>query len=84
MAKLNSTIGISDRDYDGGESHSISTRQIDNGWVTDISTSNSNTGKYECSQTFSKDRPRISAPVLKGGMKAGNPMSVVKSMLKGY
>jgi hypothetical protein len=67
MAKrLNDTASLAAKPLGAGESHSISTRKIDNGYITTTSSCNEATGEYRSSQTFTKNPPRITPPAVDG------------------
>jgi hypothetical protein len=59
MARLNDTIAIVRKGLDAELQHSICTKQIDNGWLTEISRYNQETGEYTCETTYSQNQPRI-------------------------
>lgn len=62
MAKrrLNDTAAvIAGPSYGAGESHHISTRKIDNGWLVEQSVCNERTGEYRSSCNFTPTQPRL-------------------------
>lgn len=64
---LNNTAALVSRGPDGGEEHSISVRKIENGFLTRQSSYNPGTGECHSSETFSKSRPEIRPPRVRGG-----------------
>lgn len=61
MAKrrLNDTAVLALAAPRGGESHSISTREIENGWLIESSVCNERTGTYRHSTRFVETPPRV-------------------------
>ena len=57
--RLNDTSAIRGIPLLQNEDHSISVRQIDNGYITRTSHNNPQTGEYRCAETFSASEPRI-------------------------
>ena len=57
----------------GEGSVSVSTRKIDNGYVTDISRTNAQ-GAYEHTETFHKQRPGVAIELNEGPEPTGNSM----------
>lgn len=55
---LNSSRVLAERSPRGGESHHISTRKIDNGYLIEKSTC-TETGEYRSSCEFSSEAPKI-------------------------
>ena len=72
--RLNDTASLATRPFEAGESHSISTRKIDNGYLTCTSTYNPRTGECRSAETFSRNPPRIIAPRV-DGRSGANPDS---------
>lgn len=90
MAKrLSDTAAIAARaphrqQSDEAESHSICVRPISNGYVVQHSSSKGN--RYECSETYSKDRPVIAlddptGPADGGGNSLRDAVSIAKGRL---
>jgi hypothetical protein len=77
-SRLNDTSAIIERGLSAGESHSISTRKIDNGYVTSVSTCNPTTGSYDHAEVFTANPPNISPPKLDGrqGASVDKPTSL--------
>ena len=57
--RLNDTAAIASAPPRGGESHHISTREIENGWLVESSVCNERTGEYRSSTKFVETAPRI-------------------------
>lgn len=74
MAKrLSDTARLASTPSDPGESHSISSRKIDNGYLVSQSSYNPGTGAYTCAERFVKNPPRLMPPKLDGRQgSAGN------------
>lgn len=64
--RLSDTAALTQRPFAAGEDHSISSRKIENGYLTRVSTCNSHTGEYKSSEHFTKNPPRITAPKMDG------------------
>lgn len=66
MAKrLNDTAAIAARPPGHGQSHTVSCREIENGYITEVCESNQATGKYSRREMFSKSAPDIQPPKVK-------------------
>ena len=63
MSRLSDTRALVEGPARGGESHHISTRKIDNGFLIEKSVC-TNTGEYKTSTEFSKDAPRVQTKVV--------------------
>lgn len=75
--RLNDTSALVGRPLEPGESHSICTEKIDNGYLTRVSTYNPATGENREAKKFSETPPQIEAPTGKPGNPApdqGNPL----------
>jgi hypothetical protein len=61
MAKrrLNDTAALVTRPPGSGESHGVSVRKIDNGYMISQHSSNERTGEYSCTESYSERAPRI-------------------------
>ena len=59
MARLNDTIALVRKGLEAENQHSICTHKIDNGWLTETSSFNQETGEYQCSTSFSEKQPNI-------------------------
>lgn len=58
--RLSDTDAISHRMAgSNGAHHSISTRQIDNGWLIETSSCDPHTGRYSSSTKYAQNQPRI-------------------------
>jgi hypothetical protein len=57
--RLNDTAALASKPLGAGESHSISTRKIDNGYVVTTSSCNPDTGGYSSTERFTASAPRI-------------------------
>lgn len=82
MAKrrLNDTAAIVDS-AGSGASHSISTRQIDNGWITESYSHDPATGQCKSASVFSKHQPRIMpARVARSGSAPDSGSSLRRTM----
>ena len=66
MARLNDTEALVARPFEPGDSHSITTRKVDNGFVTCVTTYDARTQQCKTAETFSKNPPRIVAPRVDG------------------
>jgi hypothetical protein len=75
MARLNDTQALTERPFAAGESHSISTRKIDNGYLTSVTTCNPNTKEYKTAEVFTKNPPKIMAPRMDGRQRGPAPDS---------
>lgn len=62
MGKLNNTAAIATRPLAAGESKTVSTRQIDNGFIVCETVCNSKTGEYRSTERFEAKAPRIAEP----------------------
>lgn len=87
MAKLNNTIALSSRGAGGGESHTVSTRKIDNGYLIRCESYNAGTGECHSTETFSRGRPEVTAPKVKGAAgelaDSRNALADANACLKG-
>lgn len=87
MARLNDTIGLSSRGAGGGESHTVSTRKIDNGYLVCRESYNSGTGECHRTEMFSRGKPEISPAKIRGaaGQMADsrNALADANACLKG-
>lgn len=76
--RLNDTQALVARGLDAGQSHSISTRKIDNGYVTSVSTCDPMTGRYDHAELFTANPPNIKPPRIDGrqGASVDSPSSL--------
>lgn len=85
--RLNDTSSLVNRPFAAGEDHSISTRKIDNGYLTRVSTCNPETGEYKSAEVFTKGQPRITAPRIDGrqggSVDSGNSLREAREYLGG-
>lgn len=75
--RLNDTASIVEKPLEGNECHSISTRKIDNGYLTCTNYYNSRTGESRSAEKFTPEAPRIKPPTSRGGNVSpdqGNPL----------
>lgn len=57
--RLSDTASLTNSPAEAGESHHISTRKIDNGYIVNQSTCNPRTGEYRSSEAFMATPPRV-------------------------
>lgn len=62
--RLNDTAALVERPPGAGESHRISCRKIENGFLTSVHSFNDGTGKCTEKEVFTKEYPRIRPPEL--------------------
>jgi hypothetical protein len=83
MAKrLNDTAAIAARPPGHGVSHTVSCREIENGYVTEVCENNQGTGKYLRKEIFSKNPPDIQPPrvrAVEGRASLGDAVDYLKS-----
>lgn len=85
-SRLNDTGALVSSPRDGGESHSVSTRKIDNGYIVSQSRTDPRTGEYSYTEQFTDKQPKITPAKVAGGPSpdAGNSLAdTVKYMNKG-
>ncbi len=64
--RLNDTEALVVRPFAGGEEHSISSRKIENGYLTRTSSYNPGTGECKSAEIFTKNPPKLTAPRMDG------------------
>lgn len=72
MARLNDTAALTSAPSRGGESHHISTRKIDNGFLVERSTC-TDTGEYKSSTEFHREAPRVAISTSRARSPNGEP-----------
>ena len=79
--RLSDTAALVAEPFGRGEEHSISTRKIENGFITRTSRSNPMTGEYECREAFSKSQPRILPARTARGVGEANGESTLRETM---
>lgn len=62
MTRKSDTRALVERPPRAGQSHSVSVRGIDNGYVVETSSCDPHTGEYRRSEMYSERAPKISPP----------------------
>ena len=62
MARLNDTAAIANRPMEAGETHTVSSRKVENGWMVCHSYYNPRTGECRSSEVFSTSPPMVPRP----------------------
>lgn len=69
-SRLSDTEGLVSRDFDSGESHSVSVRKVGDQYLTSTTRYNPKTGDCETSEQITKSPPKIE-PARVRGREAG-------------
>lgn len=79
-SRLDDTAALVANPMGSGESHSVSTRKIENGYLVCESSCNPRTGEYTSSERFSAEEPRIVKPSVRGSSPDAGPSGLRLAM----